>query len=75
MTPVGGTRSRASRWYAAVLSAALALSVRAAGAAPVPGGTLTLGITSDPITLDPHASAYANSYLVGSLNLIGTLVY
>ncbi|HVI86482.1 MAG TPA: ABC transporter substrate-binding protein, partial [bacterium] len=75
MMPVGGTRPRASRWHAAVLAAALALSVRPAGAAPVPGGTLTLGITSDPITLDPHASAYANSYLVGSLNLIESLVY
>ena len=75
MMPVGVTGPRASRWHAAVLAAALALSVRPAGAAPVPGGTLTLGITSDPITLDPHASAYANSYLVGSLNLIESLVY
>jgi len=75
MTHVTRTGARASRWCAAVVGAALLLLATAVVAAPVPGGTLTLGITADPITLDPHASAYANTYLVGSLNLIESLVY
>jgi len=75
MTQSRGQKARASRWCAAVVAAALVVGVQVAGAAPVPGGTVTVGITSDPITLDPHASAYANTYLVGSLNLIESLVY
>jgi peptide/nickel transport system substrate-binding protein len=75
MMQAGSTGVHASRWFAAVLAAALAVAVPAAGAAPVTGGVLALGITADPITLDPHASAYANTYLVGSLNLIESLVY
>ena len=71
------TRSapRTGRWCAGVLCVAALVCGTAALAAPVPGGTLTLGITADPITLDPHASAYANTYLTGSLNLIESLVY
>ena len=75
MTRTTRMGARVSRWCAAVLGAALLVFAPAVLAAPVPGGTLTLGITADPITLDPHASAYANTYLVGSLNLIESLVY
>jgi peptide/nickel transport system substrate-binding protein len=73
--PAGNPGRRACRWALLVLAVTLAVPLRGAMAAPAPGGALALGITADPITLDPHASAYANTYLVGSLNLIESLVY
>src|SRR5579884_206234 len=61
---------------AAAVAAAIALVVVAGGgalAAPVTGGTLTVGLEADPTMLDPHASAA--TYLLGSLNVFESLLY
>jgi len=70
-------RGRRSRWLGGVCAAAtiLLLAGAGAGAAPVPGGTLTIGLDVDPTTLDPHQSAAAATYLVGSLNVNESLLY
>src|SRR5579884_2999900 len=63
---------------AAAVAAAIALVVVAGGgalAAPVTGGTLTVGLEADPTMLDPHASAAAATYLLGSLNVFESLLY
>jgi peptide/nickel transport system substrate-binding protein len=72
-----GRRER-NRWAGAVLAAAMVLALAGAGvgaAAPVQGGTLTIGLDVDPTTLDPHQSAAAASYLVGSLNINESLLF
>ncbi len=61
-------RGRATRWGAGVLAAALALLGASlgggAGAAPPPGGTLTVGLDQEPPTLDPHASPSAVTFQI-----------
>jgi len=68
-------RHRAWRTAAIVAATVLAAAAVGAGAAPGPGGTLTIGLEADPTTLDPHQSAAAATYLVGSLNVVESLVY
>ena len=70
--PSGGRR-----WVGAVAAAAIVLALAGAGAiaAPVTGGTLTIGLEADPTMLDPHASAAAATYLLGSLNVFESLLY
>lgn len=73
-----GVRRERHRWFGGVLAAAAILLLAGAGmgaAAPVPGGTLTIGLDVDPTTLDPHQSAAAATYLVGSLNINESLLY
>jgi peptide/nickel transport system substrate-binding protein len=63
---------------AAAVAAAIALMMMIGGgalAAPVIGGTLTVGLEADPTMLDPHASAAAATYLLGSLNVFESLLY
>ncbi len=62
-------------WCVVVVMAALAATGAGAVAAPVGGGTLTIGLTADPTMMDPHASAAAATYLVGSLNVFESLLY
>ena len=63
------------RWSAVAVLAILALAGAKAGAAPVTGGTLVVGLDSQPLTLDPHASTAAISYLIASLNATESLLY
>ncbi|HKX01824.1 MAG TPA: ABC transporter substrate-binding protein [Methylomirabilota bacterium] len=60
---------------AAAVLAILALGGAGLGAAPVMGGTLVAGLDSQSVTLDPHASTAAISYLVASLNVTESLIY
>lgn len=69
------TQGRSSRWGAALVVVVLALTATRVGAAPVMGGTLVVGLDSQPTTMDPHASTAAISYLVASLNVTESLVY
>ena len=46
-----------------------------ARAAAVRGGTLVVGIDSQPATLDPHASTAAISYLIAAMQTTESLVY
>lgn len=71
----GWDRARSMRLVAAAVLAVLALGGVRVGAAPVMGGTLVAGLDSQPLTLDPHASTAAISYLIGSLNVTESLVY
>ncbi len=68
-------RGRSVRWGAALVAAVLAFVGTRVGAAPVVGGTLVIGLDSQPLTLDPHASTAAVSYLIASLNVTESLVY
>jgi len=74
-------RGKATQWTrpGGLIAVALIVVMVGAGvgavAAPVPGGTLTVGIDLDPMLLDPHQSAASTSYLVGSLNINESLVY
>ncbi|HLY24618.1 MAG TPA: ABC transporter substrate-binding protein [bacterium] len=84
-------QDRRTRRRAAVLAALLALAAAGAGvnvgpdglrsagwsasAAPVRGGTLVVGLDSQPVTLDPHASGAAISYLIAGLQTTESLVY
>jgi len=72
-----GVARRQRAWLGAAVAAAVVLLMAGvgAGAAPVPGGTLTVGLEADPTGLDPHQSAAAATYLVGSLNIIESLLY
>jgi len=69
------TQGRSVKWGAAMVVAVFALAGVRAGAAPVTGGTLVAGIDSQPLTLDPHASTAAISYLVASLNVTESLLF
>lgn len=71
----GWDRGRSMRFGTAVVVAVLALGGARVGAAPIMGGTLVAGIDSQPLTLDPHASTAAISYLIASLNVTESLVY
>jgi len=44
-------------------------------AAPLAGGVLTVGLDTDPSTLDPHASAALDTWLMDSLNVTEGLLY
>ena len=71
-------RREGPRRLGGVLAAAVLLLLTGAGAgaaAPVQGGTLTIGLDVDPTTLDPHQSAAAASYLIGSLNINESLLF
>ncbi len=57
-------RRRMAWWVAAAVAAGLALVGTSGGAAPMPGGTLTVGLDQDPPTLDPHASPSAVTYQI-----------
>ena len=52
----------------------LLLVVCAAGAAPAPGGTVTIGLDQEPPTLDPHATPSAVTYQI-TANLAESLLY
>jgi peptide/nickel transport system substrate-binding protein len=69
------THGRSVRWEAALVVAILALAGARAGAAPAAGGTLVAGLDSQPLTLDPHASTAAVSYLIASLNVTESLLF
>jgi peptide/nickel transport system substrate-binding protein len=69
-----GPAHRTARWAAALLLACLAAAGPSAGA-PIAGGTLTIGFNGDPTTLDPHTSAAAATYVIGSLNVVESLLY
>ncbi|HLJ61474.1 MAG TPA: ABC transporter substrate-binding protein [bacterium] len=77
MTQRSGKTAHAGGWSVAVIAvvAALILSGVAATGAPVTGGTVTIGLQADPTMLDPHASAAAATYLLGSLNVFESLLY
>jgi len=64
-------------WWNTVMAtvAILAVMTAGAGAAPVGGGTLTAGLLEDPGSLDPHATVTFATYLVGSLNVVESLLY
>ncbi len=73
-------RSRKKHGRSIVLGAATVMTILALGgarlgAAPVMGGTLVAGLDSQSVTLDPHASTAAISYLVASLNVTESLIY
>jgi len=74
-----GTRDTATQrtWSGAMIVAAMILVMAGAraGAAPVPGGTLTVGLDVDPMLLDPQQSAASASYVVGSNNVNESLLY
>ena len=69
------THGRSIGLGAAAVLAILVLGGGRLGAAPVMGGTLAAGLDSQSVTLDPHASTAAISYLVASLNVTESLVY
>ena len=72
------SRRQCHRWTAAVLAALLAPATAAmlpVAGAPVRGGTLVVGIDSQPATLDPHASTAAISYLIAAMQVTESLVY
>jgi peptide/nickel transport system substrate-binding protein len=55
-------------------TAGAATSVQVAGAQPVQGGTLTWGVTTEPVCFDPHRASQQNAFWV-IRNFIDSLIY
>jgi peptide/nickel transport system substrate-binding protein len=56
--------ARRALWSAGAMILTLALAGSGVVAAPMPGGTLTVGLDQEPPTLDPHASPSAVTYQI-----------
>jgi peptide/nickel transport system substrate-binding protein len=69
------TRKGALLLATAVLVVVFALAGARMDGAPVSGGTLVVGLDSQPQTMDPHASGAAVTYLIGSLNVNESLLF